>query len=87
MTYFYERSEIYSFYDLNEEQKSEQIDYLGEDAENTSYVILRGDVLPLCMFMRTVGNFVHGYYAVTNTSYYTVTLSRSNDCAVVAYRG
>ena len=62
MTYFYERSEIYSFYDLNEEQKTDAIEYLGEDAENTSYVILRGDVLPLCMFMRTVGNFVHGYY-------------------------
>jgi len=87
MTYFYERSEIYSLCDLSEAQQKEQIDLLGEAAEDTSYVMLRGEALPLCMFMCTGGNFIHGYYTATNTSAYIVTLSRSNDCAVVAYRG
>ena len=88
MTYFYERSEIYNFFDLTEEQQKENVDYLGlEGAEQTSYVILRGDALPLCMFLRTNGNFIHGYYGQTNTSAYGVTLSRCNSEAVVSYRG
>jgi hypothetical protein len=88
MTYFYDRSDIVSFYELTEDQQKENISLLDQQiAEDTSYVILKNEALPLCMFMRTNSKFIHGVYVISNTSAYTVTLSRCNSEAVVAYGG
>jgi len=91
MTYFYNRSEVVSYYDLTEKQQSDNVDYLGlELASETMYVICdhNNEALPLCMFMRTTNNnFTHGVYTQTNSSAYCITFNRSNDEAVVAYRG
>ena len=88
MTYYYERSEIYSFYELSEAQQLSASDELGVDAAgDTMYVVFNSVALPLCNFIRTGSKFIHGVMGLTNTSCYTVTFNRSNDAAIVACRG
>lgn len=92
MTYYYNRSEILSFSDLNELQQNDILQNTDiEQAEQDSYVVIhkgpRHIALPLSNFMRHNGKFIHGVFTQTNSSAYTVTISKSNDAAIVAYRG
>jgi hypothetical protein len=87
MTRVYSRSEILSFYDLNADQKNSVIDYTDlESAENDSYVLLDGEVLPLSMFIRTDSGLWHGIYGTSYFSAYFIRLSKCGSMAVVADR-
>jgi hypothetical protein len=92
MTSAYVRSEILSYYDLDENLQA-QIATDNDNDDNIfedSYVIDpcdKNNVLPLSMFMKTENSkFTNGIYGISYFSAYTITLSRSNDCAVVAYK-
>jgi hypothetical protein len=92
MTSVYVRSEILSFYDLDENLQ-QQIAKDNDNDDNIFYDMYvidpcnKNDVLPLSMFMRTDNNnFTHGIFGQSYFSAYTITLSRKNDCAVVAYK-
>jgi hypothetical protein len=92
MTSSYVRSELLSYYDLDENLQAQ----IAKDNDNDDnifddmYVIDpcdKNDVLPLSMFECTNNNnFTHGIYGQSYFSAYTITLSRYNDCAVVAYK-
>jgi hypothetical protein len=85
----YCRSEIYSYFDLSEDQQKEQEDI------NDSYVIFEyedknniiQEVLPLGMFMRMErSNLWSGCYGTSYFSAYFIKLSRCGTMAVVAER-
>ena len=93
----YNRSEILSFYDLNEDQKINVLDSMEEEqAENDSFVIFKGkkfiEVLPLSMFMKVnyglqVNNkptLWDGVYSTSYFSAYFIKISKSGDMALVA---
>lgn len=95
----YNRSEIYSFFDLSDSQKENVLnDMTNEEAENDSFVILKGkkfeNILPLSMFMRinygsNVNNkpiFWDGVYGTSYFSAYFIKLSKCGSCCVVAER-
>ncbi len=95
MTSNYNRSEIYSFFDLSEEQQNEALNNSNdqEHAEERSYIIYKhksGDqVLPLDMFIAIregKPTVFHGIYAQDYFSAYFVKFNKSNDEALVAYR-
>jgi hypothetical protein len=94
MTRNYNRSSIFSYYDLTEEQQSEVLnDFCFErsDAEQSSYVIskFKGEktAVPLSLFMRTDNNnFTHGIFSDSYFSGYFITLSKCNTEAVIAYK-
>lgn len=93
MTRVYERSAILDFTELTDDQQRQAVELEGlELAEETSYVLLEGEPLPLNMFMRTdppynaKSKLWDGIYAVTAFSGYFIKLSNSGDCAVVAAR-
>ena len=91
MTRNYNRSEIFSFYELPEALQTEILeDRELPHAETTSYVILKEDgkktALPLDMFIRTDRNFTHGIYGLSYFSGYYVTLDRTMTEAVIAYK-
>lgn len=92
MTRNYNRTGIYSFYDLPQYLQDEILqDITIEDAENTQYVILEEDgeetALPLDMFTRTEkNNFTHGIFSLSYFSGYFLTLSRCGTQAVIAYK-
>ena len=93
MTSNYNRSEIYSFFDLSEEQQNEALNNSNdqEHAEERSYIIynhIQGDeVLPLDMFMRLEhSKLFDGVYGQTAFSAYFVKLNKSNDEVLIAYR-
>ncbi len=88
-TQSYHRSEIYSYYDLDLEQRKEALDTANDEqhAEERSYVLFGEDVLPLDMFMRIKnGRIWHGVYGMTAFSAYYIRINRSNDGALIAYR-
>lgn len=96
MTTNYNRSEIVSFFDLSDKQKSDVIDcYYQEqsEAENDSFVIFHAKnrdndaALPLSMFMRTE-NCKHwdGVYGTSYFSAYFIKISKCGSMAVVAER-
>lgn len=97
MTSMYNRSQVYSFNELTEQQQKEILDvhsFENSDAQQTSYVkfintkLLNVEFLPLNMFMR-VGknnNFTHGIYSLTAFSGFFITFDRCNEIAVVAYK-
>lgn len=92
----YNRSEILSFHELTEAQKSDVLDtYFTEvsEAEETEYVIFKSKkpgydaALPLCMFMSTnKPNIWDGVYGTSYFSAYFVKLSFCGTAAVVAER-
>ena len=94
MTRSYNRSEIFSYYDLSPElQEQVKNDFLDEliDLDSFQFVIseFKGEMtaIPLGMFMKTYSNnFTHGIYSDSAFSGYFVTLSRCNTEAVVAYK-
>lgn len=92
MTRNYNRTLIYSFYDLPQDLQAEILqDMEISDADNTSYVIVEEDEeripLPLDMFMRTEkNNFTHGIYGLSYFSGYYLTLSRCGTQAVISYK-
>ena len=89
MTRNYQRSEIYSFFDLSEEQVKNILDYYNneEEAQEDSFVILNNEPLPLSQFMRTTNNkFTHGIFSDSYFSGYFITLSEDCQKAVIAYK-
>lgn len=100
MTSHYNRSQIYSFDELNEKQQAEIKDiysFENSDCYSTNYVklirkspngIQNEDFLPLCMFMRTDrnNNFTHGIYSTSAFDGYFITLSKCNSEAVIAHK-
>lgn len=90
MTRNYQRSEIYSFFDLSQEQVTRVLDLYHDtedSAQDDSYVILNDEALPLSNFMRTYNNnFTHGVYSDTYFSGYYITLSQDCQEAVIAYK-
>ena len=91
MTRNYNRTLIYSFYDLPQDLQDEILqDMEISDADSTSYVIVEDDEekipLGLDMFIRTDGNFTHGIYGMSYFSGYYLTLSRCGTEGVIAYK-
>ena len=94
MTTNYNRSQLYDYSELSEEQKQDiKNTYSLEDSDcySTMYVILkrdkRNDILPLNMFMRAdKNNFTHGVYSTSYFDGYFITFNRSNDEAVIAHK-
>lgn len=83
MTSYYNRSEIISWCELTDEQQKDVANWCEEDIEDTSYVILKNEALPLSMFMRTDGIW-NGVFVTSNTSAYVVKINKSGDEALVA---
>ena len=94
MTTTYNRSQIYQFSELKEQQQQQIINDYGfelSDCHSNSYVIHKGkkftSALPLGMFMRCDKNkFTHGIYSTSAFDGYFITLNRSNDEAVIAHK-
>ena len=96
MTRQYNRSTIYSFYDLTNKQQQQLIDednLTAEELEEDFYVIFNHkdgeeDILALSNFIRTNrnNNFTHGVYSMSYFSAYYITFSRCNSEVVVAYK-
>jgi hypothetical protein len=94
MTRNFNRSAIYSFHELTEEQQKQVFEDFSlelSEAEKTMYVKSnfhgKVDALPLSMFLHQGGNnFTHGIFSDSYFSGYFVTLNKSNDEAVVAYK-
>ena len=84
----YTRSEVHSFFDLNETQQAEVKDlYDGCNNEEDSYVVLNDKALPLSMFLRTERSKVwDGVYGTSYFSAYFIKLSKCGTMAVVAER-
>lgn len=96
MTSSYNRSQIYSYFDLTTEQQEQALDTANdiEHAQDRNYVIFEHprnpQVLPLDMFIairRHVNSQLwSGIYAQDYFSAYFIKLNRSNDEALIAYR-
>ena len=92
MTRNYNRTEIYSFFELPQDIQDEILHGTQEsDAQSTSYVVINKDdekiPLPLDMFIRTEkNNFTHGIYGITFFSGYFITFSRCGTEAVISYK-
>ena len=93
MTANYLRSQVMSYFDLpstEQEKQRSEMDYLTlEELESEAFVhdpVHQGEYIPLSMFMRTGSNFVHGIYGISYFSCYTLTIGRTGEDAVVAYR-
>lgn len=92
VTTIYNRSEILSFFDLDEAQKNDVLDcyyQTQEDAENDSFVIFKSKksecALPLSMFIRTGKCKIwDGVYGTSYFSAYFIKLSKCGSMAVVA---
>lgn len=94
MTINYNRSELYSFFDLTTDQQNEVLqDIEAEQAEQETFVIYKhkegNQILPLGMFMRidypvnTKGLF-DGVYSKSAFSAYFIKFNNSNDEVVIA---
>lgn len=92
MTRNYNRTGIYSFYELPEALQVEILqDAEISEVECTSYVIAEEDEekipLPLDMFMKTEkNNFTHGIYGMSYFSGYYLTLSKCGTQGTIAYK-
>ena len=91
----YNRSGIFSWYELTDEQQERVKDCYGHEPEFTeeaSFVLIKTtkdehEPLPLDMFMRTQHSKVwHGVYGTSAFSAYFIRFNRSNDEALVAER-
>lgn len=95
MTSSYNRSQIYSYFDLTTEQQEQALDTANdiEHAQDRNYVIFEHprnpQVLPLDMFIAIregKPTVFHGIYAQDYFSAYFVKFNKSNDEALIAYR-
>ena len=78
----YCRSEIYSFWDLSEEEQKEVIsNYFqsSEDAMQDSFVKLNNEVLPLSMFMKCENSIFNGFYGTSYFSGYFIKFNKYGD--------
>lgn len=83
----YNRSEIYSFFDLSDAEQVEVIsDYFSDitQAEEDSYIRCGKDVLPLSMFLRCEGSRWDGNYGTSYFSGYFIKFNRSCDEVTIA---
>jgi hypothetical protein len=88
-TIHYNRSEVYSFSEMSEEQQIEAVNNYGEDVCESSFVDLKHSDnkttnLPLSMFRRTDSALRHAYMTISNIGAYCVTLSRCGSEAIVS---
>jgi hypothetical protein len=91
----YNRSEIYNFFDLTEQEQEQVLnDYCleTEQAETDSFVCYRygkenekKQFIPLSLFIRSSGKRWDGIHGESYFSAYFIKLNRSNDEAVIAY--
>ena len=89
----FNRSEIISYFELTDKQKSDVLDcYYNEvsEAENDSFVIFESNkpensaALPLSQFIRSNGKLWDGIYGTSYFSAYFIKLSKCGTMAVVA---
>ena len=81
-TIHYNRSEIYSFFDLSETEKAEVISNYFCDisqAEEDSFIRCGKDVLPLSMFLRCEGSRWDGNYGTSYFSGYFIKFNEYGD--------
>lgn len=82
----YQRSEVYTFYDLSEHQQKQAISLTDQEtAENNSYVLWSDEPLPLSYFMRIENPLFHGQYGLTAFSCYFIRLNETGCYATVVY--
>lgn len=94
MTRNYNRSCLYSFEELTNDQQNQVLsNYFSDmsEAMEDQFVISelenREEVIPLSMFIKTNGNnFSHGIFSDSYFSAYFITLNRFCDEAVIAYK-
>ena len=93
MTTTYNRSQTYSFDELNADQQNYiQSTYFDElsDCYSSMYVIHdrnKNEPLPLSMFMRTdKNNFTHGIYSTSAFDGYFITFDRCNEYCTIAHK-
>jgi hypothetical protein len=95
MTSVYNRSRIYNFNELSDKEQEEvknTYSFEESDAQGTMYVKLkmkdRTEILPLCMFIKTdyKNIFTHGIFGTSYFSGYFITLNKTNNEAVIAYK-
>lgn len=94
MTRNYNRSCLYSFEELTNDQQNQVLsNYFSDmsEAMEDQFVISelenREEVIPLSMFIKTNGNkFSHGIFSDSYFSGYFITLNRFCDEAVIAYK-
>lgn len=85
----FNRSEVLSFFELSEDQQKDMVSsYDQELAEESQYVILGEQALPLHMFelIRPASKMWDGVYGTSYFSAYFIKLSRDNSCALVCER-
>lgn len=90
----YNRSQIYTGFDLTTDQQNEIMNtysFEKSDVLNNSYVkfidrTLNVEFLPLDMFMRTEGGIFNGVYGLSAFSAYFIKLSRDGNEALIAYK-
>jgi hypothetical protein len=87
MTTQFNRSEVLSFFDLTEDQQKDMVSaYDTELAQESQYVTLGTQALPLFMFMNQKAGLWDGVYGTSYFSAYFIKLSRCGSMAVVAER-
>ena len=86
----YIRTYPLNFNELNEAQKKNAIDQLGEDVRETDWLIdpiYENEVLPLCNFVRLENSKLwHGFYGMSYFSGYFIRFDNSNYSCTVGYR-
>ncbi len=80
----YQRSQILSYYELNEAQQAIATNELEEQAQDTDYVLWNDEPLPMSMFMVSSNN-KYGIYSLSAFSAYFVYVSNTNEQATVVY--
>jgi hypothetical protein len=83
----YNRSEIYSFYDLTEKEQAEVIsNYFSsiEEAEEDSFIRCGKEVLPLSMFLKCENSIWSGTYGTSYFSGYYIKINKFGDEVVIA---
>lgn len=85
LTRTYQRSQILSFYELNEVQQLTATDQLDERAQTDKYVLFNDEPLPLSMFLRTKGGQFGGVYSIGTFSAYFIKINKTGEEATVCY--
>lgn len=88
-TRHYQRSEIYSFYDLTSQEQSKVLNTYFDDltqAENDSYIRCEKEILPLSMFLRCEGSIWSGSYCTSYFSGYYIKVNKFGDEVTIADR-
>lgn len=82
----YQRSEIYDFADLNEQQQKDAISLTDENqATEDKYVLWNNEPLPLSNFLRIEHKYYSGHYGLSAFSCYFLILNRRCTEATVVY--